>query len=256
MATMSNQRSLQVHLDFDPSPVLSTTVLVNGQPTARALFSEAEFAQPWLASLLAIADATHSHTSPASTLGLASEQEISEPGHALSTKAIRTAPQRPSISAAAPDDSGMVVVRPSKRKRSQHSRNNTTDTDGFFREIDVAPPQKLDLPTRRMVKLKSLLFELGNYKPGNLNDYDELVIRLYCPEGDQPAAGSMKQVGRILGRMGSRSVTAGIIYTLLSWNIFREEEQSLIRTKHVPPPVAAKEVGLMQQIPMKLADVT
>ena len=253
---MSDRRSLQVHLDFAPSPVLSTTVLVNGQPTARALFSGSEFAQSWLASLLAIADATHPHTSPASTPGLESQQNISKTGHALSTKAIRMASQRPSTSAAAAEDSGMVVVRPAKRKHSQHSQNNTTGTDRGFCEVAEGPPQKLDLSTGRMVKLNSLLIELENYKPGNLHHYDELITRLYCRERDQPAAGSMKQVGCILGRMGSRYVTAGIIYTLLSWNIFREEEQSLIRTKHVPPPVAAKEVGLTQQTTMKLTNIT
>lgn len=258
----SNRRSLQIHIDFDPSPVLSTTVLVNGQPSARALISGDEFAQPWLPAFMAIARATYSH--PSATPGDAGmiDDQITSPTPFQSTQP--SVPPAPAPIQTIPPAAPMVAPptapsddRPTKRTRRSPSISteattaSAVDSNESIQDRTGKPtsiPPKSDLPSRRMAKLKALLVGLGNYRPGNNLEHSELVRQVSTPEGDQPAVGSMKQVGRLLSRMGSRSVTAGIIYILLSWNIFREEEQDLVLTKHVSPPIAAKEVSLRLDI--------
>lgn len=96
---------------------------------------------------------------------------------------------------------------------------------------------------RRTQKLEA---QLEAIKDGFIPDKDEFndtVRRLYQHSSTslQPLT-SMEQFGHILGRLGNISSTVGIIYSLLSWEIFRWEEDRLVRDERRPLLVAAKQV--------------
>lgn len=96
---------------------------------------------------------------------------------------------------------------------------------------------------KRTLKLEA---QLEAIKEGYIPDKDEFndtVRRLYQHSSTslQPAT-SIEQFGHILGRLGNISSTVGIIYSLLSWEIFRWEEERLVRDEGRALLVAAKQV--------------
>jgi hypothetical protein len=100
---------------------------------------------------------------------------------------------------------------------------------------------------RSMVKrTQKLKAQLQAIKDGYIPDKDEFndtVRQLYqhSSASSQPVT-SMEQLGRILGRLGNISSAVGIIYSLLSWEIFRWEEDRLVRDEGQALLVAAKQV--------------
>ena len=88
-------------------------------------------------------------------------------------------------------------------------------------------------PCSMIKRTQKLEAQLEAIKDGHIPDKDEFndtVRRLYqhSSASTQPVT-SMEQFGHILGRLGNISSAVGIIYSLLSWEIFRWEEDRLVR---------------------------
>ena len=96
---------------------------------------------------------------------------------------------------------------------------------------------------RRTQKLGALLEAI---KDGGIPDKIELndtVRRLHQNSSAMPqSATSMEQFGHILGRLGNISSAVGIIYSLLSWEVFRWEEERLVKDEGRALLAAAKQV--------------
>ena len=97
----------------------------------------------------------------------------------------------------------------------------------------------------RMKKLQSLLDCLRDHVVPAQQDHNDKVDKLYsnyvCSPGTVPT--SMEQFGQVLGRLGNLSNTLGVVYGLLSWEIFRREEERLVREERQSPNMAAKRVS-------------
>ena len=97
----------------------------------------------------------------------------------------------------------------------------------------------------RMKKLQSLLDCLRDHVVPAQQDHNDKVDKLYsnyvCSPGTVPT--SMEQFGQVLGRLGNLSNTLGVVYGLLSWEIFRREEERLVREERQSPNIAAKRVS-------------
>lgn len=53
----------------------------------------------------------------------------------------------------------------------------------------------------------------------------------------------MEHLGRLLGELGKLSNALGIIYSLLSWEVYRREEKRLVAEDNLSPKWAAKQVS-------------
>ena len=105
--------------------------------------------------------------------------------------------------------------------------------------------EKQRLPScKRMKKLKLILDNIRDYVVPAQQDHNEKVDKLYsnyvCSPGPVPT--SMEQFGQLLGRLGNLSNTLGVVYSLLSWEIFRREEERLVQEERQPANIAAKRV--------------
>ena len=97
---------------------------------------------------------------------------------------------------------------------------------------------------KRMKKLLLLVDSIRDYVIPSQQDHNEKVDKLYssyvCSLGPEPT--SMEQFGQMLGRLGNLSNTLAVVYGLLSWEIFRREEERLVREERQPSNIAAKRV--------------
>ena len=92
-------------------------------------------------------------------------------------------------------------------------------------------------------KLKAKLKAIKDDIIPDRDEFNDTVRRLYQhSSASSQAVTSMEQFGYLLGRLGSVSSAVGMIYSLLSWEIFRWEEERLVRGEGRARLVAAKEV--------------
>lgn len=98
---------------------------------------------------------------------------------------------------------------------------------------------------KRMKKLQSLLACLRDHVIPAQQDHNDKVDKLYsnCVCSPGPVPTSMEQFGQVLGRLGNLSSTLGVVYGLLSWEIFRREEERLVREERQSSNIAAKRVS-------------
>jgi hypothetical protein len=97
---------------------------------------------------------------------------------------------------------------------------------------------------KRMEKTEARLEAINNGYLPSKDDHNHTVRRLYnepSSASPQPVT-SMEHFGRILGQLGNVSSVLGIIYSLLSWEIFRWEEERLIHNEGQALIMAAKRV--------------
>ena len=98
---------------------------------------------------------------------------------------------------------------------------------------------------KRMKKLQLLLDCLRDHVVPAQQDHNDKVDKLYsnCVCSPGPIPTSMEQFGQVLGRLGNLSSTLGVVYGLLSWEIFRREEERLVREERQSSNIAAKRVS-------------
>ncbi|OJJ85725.1 uncharacterized protein ASPGLDRAFT_45739 [Aspergillus glaucus CBS 516.65] len=103
---------------------------------------------------------------------------------------------------------------------------------------------KSDLGLKRMKKLQDLLAALFNHPISSVEDHNQQVEGLYsgsrittCPNV------SIMQFAEVLGRLGNVSNTVGNVYGLLSWQIFKMEEDRLVHDEGLSPNFAAKQMN-------------
>ncbi|MCJ1364159.1 hypothetical protein MMC16_003268 [Acarospora aff. strigata] len=98
---------------------------------------------------------------------------------------------------------------------------------------------------KRMEKLQSLLKSIQDQDIPVRRDHNEKVNNIYhshlCSSYIKPA--SLEHFGQLLGELGNVSNALGIVYGLLSWEVFRREEERLIREESLSPKWAAKRVN-------------
>ena len=98
---------------------------------------------------------------------------------------------------------------------------------------------------KRMKKLQLLLDCLRDHAVPAQQDHNDKVDKLYsnCVCSPGPIPTSMEQFGQVLGRLGNLSNTLGVVYGLLSWEIFRREEERLVEEERLSSNIAAKRVS-------------
>lgn len=95
-----------------------------------------------------------------------------------------------------------------------------------------------------MKKLQNLLFALQNQPIARVDHHNQQVDGLYSGAQIPSFApdASPIQFAQVLSHLGSVSDTVGNVYGLLSWQIFKEEEDRLIHRDGLSPNFAAKQV--------------
>ena len=103
-----------------------------------------------------------------------------------------------------------------------------------------------NLSSKRMAKLQNLLDSIRSHPVPTVKDYNERVDGLY--RGPQAPclvrAISIVHFAGVLGRLGDISSTLGFVYGLLSWEIFRVEEERIAKEENLHVNIAAKRVSL------------
>ncbi|MCJ1312674.1 hypothetical protein MMC25_006350 [Agyrium rufum] len=97
---------------------------------------------------------------------------------------------------------------------------------------------------KRTQKLEAQLEAIQDISVPNKDEYNNTIQRLYQHSSTSAqSVTSMEQFGHILGQLGNISSAVGIIYSLLSWEIFRWEEERLVRDEGKALLVAAKQIN-------------
>lgn len=100
---------------------------------------------------------------------------------------------------------------------------------------------------KRANKLKECLKAIEQEYPPDKDGINDTVRQLYNEESaatpTSQVVTSIEQVGSILGQLGNISSKVGIVYNLLSWEVFRWEEQRLVLVEGQSSIVAAKRVS-------------
>lgn len=109
--------------------------------------------------------------------------------------------------------------------------------------IDSCATNSSPISMKRMQKLEAQLETIRDSSIPEKDEFNHTVSRLYQhSDASTSPINSMEQLGHILGRLGNISSVVGIVYSLLSWEIFRWEEDRLIRDEGRPALAAAKQV--------------
>ncbi|BCR85516.1 uncharacterized protein ACHE_20974S [Aspergillus chevalieri] len=126
-------------------------------------------------------------------------------------------------------------------------RSSLTSSEPFL--TPTPSLAKSDLGLKRMKKLQDLLAMLFNHPISSVEDHNQQVEGLYsgpripaCPDV------SIMQFAEVLGRLGNVSSTVGNVYGLLSWQIFKMEEDRLVHDEGLSPNFAAKQVTIVSSI--------
>lgn len=101
-----------------------------------------------------------------------------------------------------------------------------------------------DWSSKRLTKLQNLLTSICNYPVPTLSEHNGQVEGLYngsCLPLSLHGMSSVQFAGA-LSRLGNVSNTLGFIYGMLSWEIFKREEERVIREENLSPVLAAKKV--------------
>lgn len=230
---MDNKRRVQIQLEFEPLSSISSTVLVDGRPTAQALFSRAEFPKPWLSAILGIAQTTYASSSGAGDNAYCSEYEQGQAATMLPTPWIQTIPDSIKLY----ENIGGGMTPPVHQSTLQG-----VSEDGGISDSSIAMVQRPDQAARRMKKLRSTMQRLYGYVPRSMQEHGDIVRQLMSQDEEQPPCRNEAQLAGRLSQLGSRWGEIGTVHALLSWNIFRRVEEEMIRKKHMSPPMASKEV--------------
>jgi hypothetical protein len=104
--------------------------------------------------------------------------------------------------------------------------------------------QTPDWSSKRMTKLQSLLTAICNHPVPTMLEHNDQVEGLY--NGSYLPSNlhgmSSVQFAGALSRLGNVSNTLGFIYGMLSWEIFKREEERVIREESLSSVLAAKKV--------------
>jgi hypothetical protein len=128
---------------------------------------------------------------------------------------------------------------PSRRSSSAGDNPNLSVTSCSTPSRDIASQE-------RNKRLEVLLAKLRDHAIPDRQEHNEKVQRLYNDQESRAEGGpiSFEQFGQLLGRLGDVCNTIGVLYSLLSWEIFRWEEERLVTSENVSELAAAKRVGL------------
>lgn len=121
----------------------------------------------------------------------------------------------------------------------------STSSENPFIAKSPAASGSNDTFTKRLRKLELLIDSVRNYTKPSLEEHNEKVANLYSNSTYAPhlMPTSMEQLGQVLGELGKLSNAIGIVYSLLSWEIYRREEKRLIVEEKLSPKWAAKRVS-------------
>ena len=98
----------------------------------------------------------------------------------------------------------------------------------------------------RMTKLLRLLDTLRNQPTPTMEDHNEQVHRLYSGSHipHAPRHMSIMQFAGVLSHCSNMSNTSGFVYGMLSWEIFKREEDRLVLEEKISMVLAAKQVSV------------
>ena len=124
------------------------------------------------------------------------------------------------------------------------STASASSENPFTAKLPVANGSN-DTFTKRLRKLELLIDSIRNYTKPSREEHNQKVLNIYnshtCAPQLKPT--SMEQLGQILGELGKLSNALGIIYSLLSWEVYRREEKRLVSEEKLSPKWAAKQVS-------------
>ena len=119
--------------------------------------------------------------------------------------------------------------------------------------VDLSPVQSATTMSspcstiKRTQKLEALLEAIKDGDIPDKSEFNDTVRGLYQNSSvTSQSVTSMEQFGHILGRLGNISSAVGIIYSLLSWEVFRWEEERLVRDERRALLAAAKQVRYLR----------
>jgi hypothetical protein len=101
-----------------------------------------------------------------------------------------------------------------------------------------------DWSSKRLTKLQNLLTAICNHPVPTMSEHNGQVEGLYngsCLPLTLHGMSSVQFAGA-LSQLGNVSNTLGFIYGMLSWEIFKREEERVIREENLSPVLAAKKV--------------
>ena len=127
-------------------------------------------------------------------------------------------------------------------EQSLISTNITHETDSLLLDSSAMTSAPCSM-IKRTQKLEAKLKAIKDNIIPDRNEFNDTIRRLYQhSSASSQAVTSMEQFGNLLGRLGSVSSAVGMIYSLLSWEVFRWEEKRLVRDEGRARLVAAKQV--------------
>ena len=145
-----------------------------------------------------------------------------------------------------------IEVEMSDPSSTEYYRSNTAREFSYFTSTPRSKLMRGDaMDSRdqalreRLRKLEILLKEVEEQPIPSPRDHSEKVLRLTSnqdsPLDDTPM--SAEEFGQLLSRLGNVYSSAGVVYSLLSWEIYRWEEERLTQKENLPEIVAAKRVS-------------
>ena len=138
-------------------------------------------------------------------------------------------------------DSGSDVQR-----HSHLPRSSPTMKEPATSSIQPSSPSTMPNFEKRMKKLELLIEDIRCHPVPALKDHNERVRNIYnsriCSPDMVPV--SMEHFGQLLGELGNTSCVLGVVYGLLSWEVFRREESRLMEEENQSARWAAKRVCL------------
>ncbi|OCL13961.1 hypothetical protein AOQ84DRAFT_359334 [Glonium stellatum] len=121
-----------------------------------------------------------------------------------------------------------------------HLAKASSDTTS---QVDERPIKDISLRTKRMKKLVTLLETIRTSPIINTQEHNEKVERLYNRRNLNPYYGhtmSLTCFAAVLEKFCDSSSTISFVYGLLSWEIFRQEEERLAREENLSAIAASK----------------
>ena len=113
-------------------------------------------------------------------------------------------------------------------------------------QTDDQPVRDVSPSTKRMKKLEAILTSLRVSPTPTLTEHNETVEKLYKRDGLDPShlqQLSLPRFAAVLENICDLSSKLGFVYGLLSWEIFRQEEERLSRVEGLSSITASKTVN-------------
>lgn len=124
--------------------------------------------------------------------------------------------------------------------RQRHSTSDSSTNPNSTQKIPAS------LETKRSNKLHRLLETLRNSTPPPLREHNELVSRIYDTIRSGPPEWQdlpLVQFAAVLGRICNMTTNVGFVYGLLSWEVFRREEERLLQTEKLSSIAASRAIN-------------